>query len=307
MSKFCGALQSLEDNSIGMATLSRKIRSISLPPRSHPSTAQVEEELGKLRSWESTGDFSSSGSIGIGLSGLEKLYIHLDYLLSMSSTQQVLSHQDHHINELLDMSVTILDVCRMTGDLVSQIKEHVRELESALRRRKGDSSIKKGSVDYANLRWKMKKDARRLIATIRQTDSHIIPTQILDCDQHLSAVIRVLREVNSSSISVLRSVLLFLSTSGPTTGQTKWLLVSRLMLKGAEENMPKLEVINEFEHVGSALRALCSKGSDKETSRALQKRFAELDVGIGGIEDGLERMLRRLVKTRATLLNIISQ
>lgn len=287
-----------------MATLSRKIRSISLPPRSHPSTARVEEQLSKLRLWESSGEFSSSGPIILGLSGLEKLYFCLDGLLNMGSTQQVLSHSDHHINQLLDVSVMILDICGITRDLVSQVKDHVRELESAVRRRKEDSSIGMGIVDYANLRKKMKKDARKMIARLRQVDNDAAASApLVDRDQHLSAVIRALREANSASISVFRSVLLFLS--GPTTGQAKWSLISRLMLKGAVENELKSEAVNVFEDVSAALRSMHLKGPDAETLRVLQNRFRELDIGIAGIENGLETMFRRLIKTRATLLNLI--
>ncbi|KAK4791588.1 hypothetical protein SAY86_032001 [Trapa natans] len=301
-----------------MTSLSKKIRSISLPARSHPSTCPVEQELCKLRSWESAPDFSSSGFtlVRTGLSGIEKLYTCMDDLLGMGSTQQLLSRHHRHVNELLDMSVTILDVCGTTRDLVSQVKEHVRELESAVRRRKAGSSMETTSADYANMRRKMKKDARRLMDSLRQqTDSRVyimIPTETLPCDQqHLAAVVRVIREVNSSSISVLRSVLVFLSVSGPrpASGQSRWSAVSRLMLKGrgAVENEPqKSEALNEFELVGAAMGSMClMRSGNKEAMRVLQKRFEELEIGIGAIEDGLEGMRRRLVKARATLLNII--
>ncbi|KAK4780383.1 hypothetical protein SAY87_016489 [Trapa incisa] len=293
-----------------MAALSRKIRSISLPPRSHPSTARVEEELGKLRSWESSGEFSAYGSIAVGLAGLERLYICLDDLLGMGSTQQVLSQggDQRIINELLDVSVMILDICGATRDLVLQVKDHLRDLESAVRRsRKEDSSIDMAIVGYSSLRKKTKKDARRIIARLREVDMNAAaapPTLGDNRDLHFSAVVRALREASLVGVSVFRSVLLFLS--GPTVGQAKWSLISRLMLKaGAVESEIKPVVVNTFEDVSAALRSVQLKGSDAEAMRVLQSRFRQLDVGIGSIEDGLESSFRRLVKTRATLLNLI--
>ncbi|KAK4764012.1 hypothetical protein SAY87_013450 [Trapa incisa] len=292
-----------------MAALSLKIRSISLPPpRSHPSIARVEEEIRKLRSWESSGEFSSYGSIAVGLAGLERLYICLDDLLSMGSTVQVLSQGgDHIINELLDVSVMILDICGTTRDLVSQVKDHVRELESAVRRsRKDDSSIELAIVGYSNLRKKIKKDARRVIARLREVDINAAAAQPLGDhgNLHLSAVVRALLEASSVAVSVFRSVLLFLSS--PTAGQAKWSLMSRLTLKaGTVESEIKPEVVNVFEDVSAALRSVQLKCSDVDSMRVLQSRFRQLDVGVGSIEDGLESSFRRLVRTRAALLNLI--
>ncbi|CAK8561880.1 unnamed protein product [Lathyrus sativus] len=96
------------------------IRSISLPSRSHPSTIRVTEELNKLKAWEVTStSTSTSASILIALSLLEDLYISLEHLLNMPSTQQLISHHrgEKFIQEVLDSSMRILDVCASQGTL----------------------------------------------------------------------------------------------------------------------------------------------------------------------------------------------
>ena len=125
------------------------VRSNSFPTGSHPSISRVEEELSKLKSWEAT---STSKSIHSGLSLLSDLYISLEDLLNMASTQKLISnHQGEKcIEELLDGSVRVLDMCDITRDTLSQIKENVQALHSALRRRKGDSSIQKVVAEYTS-------------------------------------------------------------------------------------------------------------------------------------------------------------
>src|ERR1044072_1283909 len=98
-----------------MATFSPKsssrygVRSISLPTRSHPSTARVEEELNKLKSCTSSS--SRVETICYGLSGLVELYKCIEDLLKLPLTQQALSQHknDKWLNELLDSPVRFLD------------------------------------------------------------------------------------------------------------------------------------------------------------------------------------------------------
>lgn len=133
-----------------MANKYHKLRSISLPSRSHPSTVRVEEELRKIKTWEGTSTISTSKSIHTGLSLLEDLYICLDDLLNMASTQKVISHHrgDKCVEEVLDGSVRILDMCGLTKDTVLQIKENVQALHSGLQRSKGHLSVETSVAKY---------------------------------------------------------------------------------------------------------------------------------------------------------------
>lgn len=267
------------------------VRSISLPSRSHPTTVKIEEELSNFR----ISDESSGPSICSSLSGFELLYNSLDDLLTMGSTQQVLSQNGKPVDELLEESVKLLDVCGMLNDVVSQIKEHVQSLQSALRRRKGDSTLENNINSYVSYRRKMKKDVKKLISSLKHMENGI-GAPLDQEDIHLTAVIRVLREVNVLTSSLFQSVLTFLSPSG--SKQSKWSLVSRLMHKGAVG----CETVNELENVDVLL---LSKNDAVE--KVTQQRLKELEISIEGIEKGLESVFRRLIRTRASLLNIISQ
>ncbi|XP_011022216.1 PREDICTED: uncharacterized protein LOC105124057 [Populus euphratica] len=276
------------------------VRSISLPSRSHPTTLTVEEELNKLKEWET---LSTSGSICNGLLGVEDLYKYVDELLNLASTQEVISHHESgkcH-NELLDGSVRLLDVCSIARDTMLRFREQIQALQSALRRRKGDSSIESSVATFNCFRKKMKKDAKKLIASLKQMDNKLGASSLLDQDQHLSAVIRVIREVNVINCSIFQSLLLFMSTSSKPK-QSRWSLVSKLMHKGVITCEEKQENVNELVAVYAAL----SEVSDSEKVKITYKKLEALVISIEDLESCLERVFRVLIKTRASLLNLIS-
>lgn len=287
------------------------VRSISLPSRSHPSTLKLEEELNKLKTWEST---STSVSICKGLTGLDELYKCMDGHLNMTSIQQVISQHQHEkcVEELLDGSVRLLDICGITRDTMLQIKEHVRALQSALRRRKGDSSIESNINNYTCFKKKLKKDVKNLITALKQMENKwgaISP--VLAQDHHLSAVIRVLREVCVMNVSVFQSLLLFLTVPLSKPKATRWSLVSKLLHKGVIACEEKQENVNEMEVADAALSTLCrnasSEGVDAKKIQSANKKLEDLEIGIEDMENGLECVFRSLIKTRASFLNIISQ
>ncbi|KAK9948282.1 hypothetical protein M0R45_003866 [Rubus argutus] len=285
------------------------VRSISLPSRSHPTTVRVEEELSRLQSWESTSTASTSDSICRGLSGLEELYDCVDDLLQMASTRQLLSQQEQEkcMDELLDGSVKLLDICGIARDFMLQIKEHVFALQSALRRRKGDSCIETSIATYTCFSKKMKKDAKKLITQLKQADNKIGASQLLEQDQHLAAVIRVLRQVCAMNMSIFQSLLVFLAMPVSKAKSNRWSFVSKLIHKGVIA-CEALEDINghELDGVDSALTSL-SKSAEVEKIQTAHKKLEALEVCIEGLESGLESVFRRLINTRASLLNIISQ
>jgi len=285
-----------------MASNKYHVRSNSFPSQSHPNSTRIEQELTKMKTWEATST-STSDSIIIGLSYLEDLYISLEDLLNISSTQKAISHHqgEKFVEELLDGSVKILDICGITRDIMLQIKENVQSLHSSLRRRKGESSIEKSVAEYKFFKKKMKKNVTKLITSLKQMETKFGASSLLNQDQDLVAVITVLREVFAMNMSIFQSLLSFLVGSSSKSKATKWLKVSKLMHKkvSCEENSDNF---NELECVEASLRTLLSEGSN-----VAHERFEALENAIEMIENGLENVFRGLVKTRVCLLNIMTQ
>jgi len=287
-----------------MASNNYHVRSNSFPSQSHPNSTRIEQEICKIKTWEATST-STSDSIIIGLSYLEDLYISLEDLLNMSSTQKAIAHHqgEKFVEELLDGSVRILDICGITRDTILQIKENVQTLHSALRRRKGDSSIETSVAEYKFFTKKMKKNVTKLVTSLKHMESKFGASSLLNQDQDLVAVITVLREVIKMNLSIFQSILSFLVGSASKSKATKWLKVTKLMQKrvSCEDNSDNL---NELECVEASLRTLLREGSN--VSKDAHERFEALENAIEMIENGLESLFRRLVKTRVHLLNIIT-
>ncbi|KAK3018069.1 hypothetical protein RJ639_005194 [Escallonia herrerae] len=275
------------------------IRSNSLPFRSHPSTLRLEEQLNKLNTWVEGPSMPMAETICSSLSATEELYKCLDDLLGLPLTQQALSLHQHEewANELLDGSVRLLDICSAARDFMSQLREHASDLQSALRRRKGDSSMESSIAKYTSFRRKMKKESKRLLAAVKQMDNKIGVSPLINQDHRLEMMIRVLKE----------SLLLLLSVPISKPKPAKWSMVSKLMHKGALTCDEEQENVNELESLDAALWSLCRYGSNEEQKLQIaQNRLEALEADIQGVENALGCMFRRLIKARASLLNVFS-
>ncbi|XP_060195361.1 uncharacterized protein LOC132624630 [Lycium barbarum] len=285
-----------------METFSAKSnkRSISLPSRSHPATQKIEEELNKFKTWE----FSASPTaeaVYNGLLGLGEVHKCMGDLLNLPLTLQALSQCQNKkwVDDILDKSVRFMDICGTTRELVSQFKENVKDVQSSLRRRKGDLSMEASSTNYTSYRKKMKKDAKSLITALKKMD-HEEVVAVMEFDQLVSVVIRVLREVTTMGISVFQMVLVFLSVPN-SKPVSRWSLVSRLVHKGDQDN------VNEIESADVALSSLCRCGSNEvEKIQFVQSKLETVEAHFESIENGLNNIFRCLIRSRSSLLNVVS-
>ncbi|KAF8377729.1 hypothetical protein HHK36_031113 [Tetracentron sinense] len=287
------------------------VRSISLPSRSHPLTASVEEQLDRLRSSEAILP-SSPSSICNNLGVLSDLYERVDGVLQLPLTQQSFSHERNEkwMDEVLDGSLRLLDVCGTTRDVFLLMKECVQDLESSLRRRKG------GEFDLANevgayliSRKKVNKVIRKYFGDLKSVEKHTFSAPV-DKDRDLVVMVSLLREVEAITLSVFESLLSFVNGPKAKSKQSSWSLVSKLMHTKRVVCEVEEANINEVHKVDVAMYALNSKKSCKQIDvmqvRNLQKRLEALESNIQDLEEGLEFVFRRLIKTRVSLLNMLN-
>ncbi|KAJ9541070.1 hypothetical protein OSB04_027576 [Centaurea solstitialis] len=262
-------------------------KSISLPCRSHPSTLRIEQELNAAKTNAVVAKLSAETICG-GLSQLTVLYECMDDLLNSSATRVLIARQQNMklVEDLVDESMKFLDVCGSIRDMVSQMKEHIRDLQCALRRRKGELSSEKSVTKYNCFRKKMNKDVKGLVASLKQVDNN---TTVVDSDDHhLAAVIKAVIGPNRLS-----------------------LVVSKLIHKGmvACEEQQEQGVLNEFDSIDAALQTLSKYESSTQSDKTqiAKCRLERLEAQLECMESRLECMFRHLIRSRATLLNIISQ
>ena len=277
-------------------------RSISLPAsaRLHPNVLKVEGELNKFKTWESS--FSSSSSIQNGLTRLAELYNCIEELIQSPCTQKALRNQQHKklVEEALDTSIGLLDACSNARELILMMKEQAQDLQSALRRRVGDSSMDSNVHAYISFRKKSKKNIAKCLRALKKAESNGIKSSsdMLDGnDQHLSMVINVLRDSRALTISIFRSILLFLTMPELKTKAGGWSLIRKLMPVASKGGQ---EIFNEVGNVDAALFLLHGqilKNNDaKFDVQIAHRRLETLGSCIKGVDSRLDCLFRRLIQ-----------
>ncbi|CAL1372926.1 unnamed protein product [Linum trigynum] len=260
-----------------MATAAFHARSNSLPARSHPLVAEIDEQVCRLR--QSQAASTSSSSIGHNLNSLQVVYDCVDQLFQLPTTQQALINDQKTFNELLDGSLRLLDLCNTAKDALSQMNESVAELQSAIRRRQG--GLEGETKRYLNSRNTVRKAIQKVLKGMNSkkcTSSNNVEA------------ISMLEEAEFSVVEVLESLLSFISQS--SSKPSSWSIVSKLKRVAAASSTE-----NEFAEVEASLKT-------NKSGEEVQVHLKNLQPCIQDLEEGVECLFRRVIKTRASILNI---
>ncbi|KAK1304083.1 hypothetical protein QJS10_CPB11g02114 [Acorus calamus] len=268
----------------------------------------MEEELSKLKSQISS---PNASAVLVGLNGLKSLYECVDGLLCSPDTQKALlpHRKQKWVEEMLGEFIRLLDASNVMRDALLSMKECVRALESALRRRSGgvESNLESKIGAFIFSRKKAKKDINKCLVAVRQ----MCPHPLQDGDNLLVVIVRLLNEVRDLTIAIFHCVLLFVGQTSPKRKMSKWSLVSRSVRRSAVACEGEQLKMSEVEVVTLSLYNISNHKSSKdivdvERLLEIQKKLEALDVNIDGLESGLEHMFRSLIQTRVSLLNTFS-
>jgi len=285
-------------------------RSNSLPSRPHPLSSQIDEHFSRLNASQVISSSSSSSSICHKLSCLQDLHDCVDKLILLPLTQKSLAQEQNEkwVDDVLDGSLRVLDVCSMATDALLQTKECAQELQSIMRRRRGNeigvsSEIKK----YLTSRKVVKNTIHKALRGLKylENKSSLFP---FNEDHEAVAVVSMLKEVEAVTLTVLESLLTLIS--GGAKAQSKlsgWSLVSKLMHHKRIACETEETEVNEFEKLDSALHTVIyqktSKSDNTGSLENVQQQLKDFDLCNQELEEGLENLYRRLIKTRVSLLN----
>ncbi|KAG8377779.1 hypothetical protein BUALT_Bualt08G0068900 [Buddleja alternifolia] len=244
-------------------------RSNSFPSQSHPIVSDVEDHLCRLRASEATS--TSATSICTNLTSLRELHEGINNMIEMSSIQQALSNeQDQNwINELLEGSLALVDLCGFSREVVCLMKESVQDLESSIRRNRCETATSDDIKAYAASRKKINKMVKKCIKNFNKNSS-VLPNNEFGT---------MLKETEALVFSVLKSALTLISGEKESSKQRSLSFLSKFTQTS--------RVHSEVENV--AVKEL----------KATEISFEELEYG-------LESLFRSLIKTRVSLLNVIS-
>ncbi|KDP36834.1 hypothetical protein JCGZ_08125 [Jatropha curcas] len=272
------------------------VRSSSLPSKTHPLAASVEEQLIRLK---------ASESVCYKLSGLKYLYERVDDFLPLAQQAFARQHQDKCLEEMVDGSLRLLDMCSATRDVLSQMKECVQQLESSLRRKRGaDSSMQNEVHVYMNSRKRLNKVISKCFGNLKKMESNCSKLP-LDKDSELAIAVRMLKEVEEICLTVFGSLLSTIFGPKARSRTGKWSIVSKLLepkqisCQGQDDSI-------EVEKIETELLAMIGKTLNIVEMENVMKGLEALESNFKQMEEELECVYRQLLKNRVSLLNMLN-
>jgi hypothetical protein len=285
-------------------------RTNSLPSRPHPHIPLVQEHLCRLKASEATSSSSpSSSSFSRNIAGLQDLHDCIEELLLLPYNQQSLAQKQHErcINELLDGSLQLLDLCTTAKDALLQTKECIQELQSIMRRRRGCELALASEVrKYLTSRKVMKKAVSKALNNLKGMKNKCPFCPPNTENESTIALFSILREVETFTVTVFESLLSFISAPKTQSKPSGWSLVSKIMNSKRVACEEEATEANEFTKVDAALLSvLMTRKFDDKHVENVQIQLKELEMSMQDLEGGLECLFRRLIKNRVSLLNIL--
>ncbi|KAI4295506.1 hypothetical protein L6164_035548 [Bauhinia variegata] len=278
-------------------------RSNSLPSRPHPLILQCNEHLARL---EASDAISSSSSLfSHKLSCLQELHDSVEKLVQPPHTQQVLAqeYQEKWVDELLDGSLRLLDVCTAGKDALLHTKECTRELQSIMRRRGGEMEITAEVRKYLTSRKVVRKAVFKALGNLKGVANKSKFSSSTK-DHETMALFGLLKDVEVVTLSIFESMLKFISGSTQSEA-SNWSFVSKIMQTKRVACTQADE--NEFAKVDAALQSFVFDMTSKSDSiNHLQIQLENLESCIQDFIEVLETLFRRFIKFRVALLNILN-
>uniref|UniRef100_A0A6N2K1Q4 Uncharacterized protein n=1 Tax=Salix viminalis TaxID=40686 RepID=A0A6N2K1Q4_SALVM len=275
-------------------------RSKSLPSIENPVITQLDEHLRRFRASE---DASTSSSFSGKLSRLQDLHDCVNKVLLLPLVQQALAQENNEkwVDEVLDGSLQILDLCNAAKDSLLQTTECMHELQSILRRRGyGEIGLSNEVKKYLASRKVVKRAIHKALKVMQ--NKCIFAT--INGDHETTTMFNMLKEVQATSLNAMESLLFFIS--GPKTKSVGWSLVSKLVSQKTAASADQTDR-NEFAEVDAALIGLVKhKTSKSDNIKVVQSQLEILELCIQDLEEGLKCLFRHLIKTRVSLLNILN-
>ena len=186
------------------------VRSNSFPSNSHPLLQQCNDHLKRLGSSDGT---CSSSTVSLKLSGIEDLHDCVEKLLQLQSSQQAFSQGrgERWVDQLVDGSLRLLDICSAAKDAVLHTKEYVREIQSIVRRRGGaEGSLEIEIKKYTASRKVVKKEIHRALRSLKVVETKS-PSSLANQDNETKELVGVFQEVEAVTLAVFESLLSFIS------------------------------------------------------------------------------------------------
>ncbi|XP_016474874.2 uncharacterized protein LOC107796595 [Nicotiana tabacum] len=222
---------------------------------------------------------------------LKDLHDSANDMLNHSPVEIAHQGQEKWTHEVSETSLRMLDVCGTTKDVLLLVKDHVHDLKSTFRRNSvGENATAENKfAPYYCHRKKLKKEMLKRLHSLKGMKNNKcidFSSSSLDNKNNLMVVVNVLREVRVATISILESLMSLMSMPSPNTRKTnKGYFGSKLMRVNSLSSWEKCDAM---------------------TLQCANKRLGAVEMAIEDLEGELECIIRRLIRTRVSLLNILT-
>lgn len=214
--------------------------------------------------------------------------------------QQILSQnrQAGWVEEVSEGYLKLLDICGTSRDALIQSKENLQDIHSILRRRcSGKLDITNEAEKYFKTRKTAKKTIKKCLKCINEADQN----------RSSNAIENMLKDVETITIDILKSLLSHIAGIKLQSQKTRWSVLSKFMNQSAVKAAAASS--SAFVVVDATLDSMiCQKKNAADMSKVedIRSQMVNLESEIQDLDEVIEYLFRNLIKTRATLLNILS-
>ncbi|KAL2935794.1 Sorting nexin-1 [Bienertia sinuspersici] len=234
-----------------------------------------QQTLTQLRSSQTTSTSSSK------LAGLEDLYKCIEEFIQLPQNQK--AHSEQLVEEVLDGSLRLFDICSTSQDVLVQSKKQLQNIQSTLQRRcSGELNMNNEFAQYLKNRKVAKKSINKCLTDIKEVEK----------TNESNGVESKLKDVQAMTADVFKSLLNNISGSQ----KSSW---SFSKLVGQKAEKQTFAPISKFDAVDATLELICQK----KKFNVDMSQIVQLESEIQQFDEVLQCLLRHLVKTKGTLLN----